>query len=167
MLWRFRQPFKVKSCTVSTDDISIDNFVNKRGDEGACLHEQDAQLSRQLHTVLVEHQLYLKANLKVADLARTLDVSEYRIGRAMKHGFKAKNFNQFVNHLRVEHAKVLLSDPNNLQWPVLVIGLESGFSSVGPFTRAFKSEVGCTPGQFRKTIHAEANRSASQTKVLS
>jgi AraC-like DNA-binding protein len=33
---------------------------------------------------------------------------------------------------------------------VLVIGLESGFASVGPFTRAFKQFTGLTPNQYRQ-----------------
>jgi AraC-like DNA-binding protein len=31
-----------------------------------------------------------------------------------------------------------------------VVGLESGFASVGPFTRAFKAHTGFTPNQYRQ-----------------
>ncbi|MEM9103953.1 MAG: AraC family transcriptional regulator [Pseudomonadota bacterium] len=115
------------------------------------LSEEDRLLSERLHQSLVKDKGYLQANLKVADLARDMEVSEYRISRALK-AFKVSNFNQFINQLRVNHAKTLLEDAEKSHWPVLVIGLESGFSSVGPFTRAFKTQIGCTPGQYRKSL---------------
>ncbi|MFN6972415.1 MAG: AraC family transcriptional regulator [Rheinheimera sp.] len=34
----------------------------------------------------------------------------------------------------------------------MVVGLESGFASVGPFTRAFKATMGYTPHEFRQKI---------------
>lgn len=112
----------------------------------------DGDLAQKLDELLIKQKAFLQANLKVADLARTLDVSEYRISRVLKNHFQAGNFNRFINQLRVEHAKQLLGDRDKAHWPVLVVGLESGFASVGPFTRAFKDFNGCTPGYFRKQI---------------
>lgn len=112
--------------------------------------ELDHALARQIQTLIIRQQQFLQANLKVADIARALDVSEYRISRVLKHHFQAKNFNQFVNALRIQHAQKLLADPDNQKWPVLVVGLESGFASVGPFTRAFKQFTGVTPNQYRQ-----------------
>lgn len=111
--------------------------------------EGDQLLATRIKRQLVNEEYYLQPQLKVADLARLLDTSEYRISRVMNNELSAKNFNQFVNELRVEHAKRLLEDPNNSHWPVLVIGLESGFASVRPFTRAFKAMTGQTPNQYR------------------
>jgi AraC-like DNA-binding protein len=34
--------------------------------------------------------------------------------------------------------------------PVLTIALDAGFSSLGPFNRAFKAETGMTPSEFRR-----------------
>ena len=87
-----------------------------------------------------------------SDLAKLLDVPEYRVSKLLRSQFHASNFNQFINTLRIEHAKTLLSDPDKGHWPVVVIGLESGFASVGPFTRSFKTLVGYTPHEFRQTV---------------
>lgn len=111
--------------------------------------EGDDALAAQIRKALHDDQLYLQPDLKVAELARRFAVSEYRISRAIHQHFDARNFNQLVNALRVRHAQTLLADPAKQHWPVLVIGLESGFASVGPFNRAFKAIHGCTPGEFR------------------
>lgn len=113
--------------------------------------EDDEALTAQIQTILIEQKLFLQANLKVADVARELDEPEYKVSRVLRRHFEAKNFNQFVNELRIEYAKALLTDTEKQKWPVLVVGLESGFASVGPFTRAFKAITGFTPNQYRKT----------------
>lgn len=107
-------------------------------------------LTNKVQRLIVDKQMFLQANLKIADVARELKVPEYRVSNALRNQVQAKNFNQYINGLRVEYAKQLLLDPNTQQWSVLVIGLESGFASVGPFSRAFKSMTGFTPNQYRQ-----------------
>nr|WP_269468664.1 helix-turn-helix transcriptional regulator [Alteromonas sp. ASW11-130] len=112
--------------------------------------QEETKLAQQIKTLLVEEKGFLESNLRVADIARELDVPEYRIRTVMLNQFNAKNFNHYINQMRVEHAKNLLSAPDKQEWPVLVVGIESGFASAAPFTRAFKEFAGCTPGQYRK-----------------
>jgi AraC-like DNA-binding protein len=100
----------------------------------ACLHEQ---------------KLYLQPELKVADLAKALGVPDYKISRAITGALQRSNFNQLINEFRIAHAQCLLADQSKAHWPVLVVGIESGFASVGPFNRAFKQMVGMTPSAFR------------------
>ncbi|AOT09515.1 helix-turn-helix domain-containing protein [Pseudoalteromonas luteoviolacea] len=107
-------------------------------------------LSKEIQRLLVEEKRFLDVNLRVADIARELDLPEYRIRTIMLTCFNAKNFNHYVNQIRIEYAKTILSAPDKRDWPVLVVGIESGFASVAPFSRAFKEFTGCTPGQYRK-----------------
>lgn len=113
---------------------------------------QDIPLIAGIENALYQDKVFLQANLKMVDLAQLLEVPEYRISRVFRHHFKARNFNQFINMLRIEHAKTLIESPANQHWTVLVIGLESGFASVGPFNRAFKTICGCTPNEYRQTF---------------
>ena len=107
-------------------------------------------LSMKVKELIVDNSLFLQPNLKIADVAQKLNVPEYRVSNALRHHLHARNFNQFVNELRIKHAKSLLTDLDKKKWPVLVVGLESGFASVGPFTRAFKATTGYTPNQYRQ-----------------
>jgi AraC-like DNA-binding protein len=125
-------------------------------------NQGDHALAQQIRVILEQQDMYLQANLKVADLARKMDVSEYRISRVFRDHFNARNFNQFINEMRIGHAKTLLEDPANAHWPIIVVGMESGFASVGPFTRAFKSSCEMTPNQYRETYLARSkNRTPS------
>lgn len=121
----------------------------------------DQLLAQQIKSLLEQQDMYLQSNLKVADLARQMNVSEYRISRVFRDHFNARNFNQFINHMRVHHAKRLLENPDNTHWPIIVVGMESGFASIGPFTRAFKSTCGMTPNQYRQYHQAQSNSKES------
>ena len=109
----------------------------------------EKKLAVKIKALLIERQLFLQENLKVGDIAKILDLPEYRVSKALRNHLNAKNFNQYVNELRICYAEKILTDPSK-QWPVLVVGLESGFASVGPFTRAFKAHTGFTPNQYRQ-----------------
>lgn len=114
------------------------------------INAADQQLCADLQQLLFQDNLFLQPNLRLADLSKHLNVPEYRISKLLRTQFNASNFNQFINKLRIEHAVTLLSDPTKQHWPVLVVGMESGFASVGPFTRAFKATMGYTPHEFRQ-----------------
>lgn len=111
--------------------------------------EIDSEVVSGLAQLMESEKPFLQHNLKTIDLANSLGVSEYKISRAIRYHFKARNFNQFINDYRIEHAKYLLCDQQNQHWSVLVIGLESGFSSVASFNRVFKATAGCTPNSYR------------------
>ncbi len=142
MVWRFKKTHSAITKNQVINDISQVE-VNETP------HIEQA-LADKVETLLIKQALYLKTNLKVADIARELDVPEYKISKALRNNLSARNFNQYVNELRIKHAKRLLADPDKQKWPVLVVGLESGFASVGPFTRTFKLLTGFTPNQYRQ-----------------
>ena len=112
----------------------------------------DERLAARLEEGMKTQRWFLQSELKIAELAQRLDVPEYKLTRAISAVLKQKNFNQYVNRYRIEHAKLLLSANAHRHWPILVIGLESGFASLGPFNRAFKSLVGATPSEFRSKV---------------
>lgn len=143
MLWRLKTVKKQAKNIISTNsEPSIP--------EEPEIPELDQVLAEKVEALLHRQSLYLKANLKVADIARELEVSEYKISKVLKNNFNARNFNQYVNDLRITHAKRLLCDPEKQKWSVLVVALESGFASIGPFTRSFKLQTGFTPNQYRQ-----------------
>lgn len=146
IFWRFKtQQVESKNiCSISTEE-QLNMAV-----ENVDISSSELELATQVKNTIVESSLFLQPNLKLADIARKLDEPEYRISKALRHHLKAKNFNQYINELRIEYSKTLLTDLEKQKWPVIVVGMESGFASVGPFTRAFKAMTGCTPNQFRQ-----------------
>lgn len=110
---------------------------------------EDADLARRITWLLREEQIHASPNLKVADLARRLGEPEYKVTRCITASLGFANFNQMVNTHRIARARQMLADPALRSRPILLIALDCGFGSIGPFNRAFKAGVGVTPRAFR------------------
>lgn len=110
----------------------------------------DPAIVQGIGVLMHKQKMFLQSNLKVSDVAQALGQPEYKVSKAIRCHFKAPNFNFFVNQYRVEHAKTLLADNSAAKWNILVVGLESGFSSLATFNRAFKALAGDMPSEYRK-----------------
>ncbi|NRA29916.1 MAG: helix-turn-helix transcriptional regulator [Parvularculaceae bacterium] len=104
----------------------------------------------QLEEALKRDQIYLEPGLTVADLGQRLGIQPHEVRRLISEGSAYRNFSAFINTHRIEHAKARLTDEAQDGIPILTIALESGFSSITPFNRAFRDVVGMTPSAFRR-----------------
>lgn len=96
------------------------------------------------------HQWYLEPKLSLRETAERLASNESYVSRAINQGL-GKSFNQYINELRVAHAKKKLKTEKAA---VLNIALDSGFNSKATFNRVFKEFVGKTPSQYkRENLH--------------
>lgn len=154
--WREQQVFVAEPLCTPEGHTDLGNRSQSVPREEP-ISAEDQALADTLRQLLHRDQLYLQAELKVADLAERMHLPEYRISRLITGALGERNFNQWINRARIEHAKTLLAEPAKQHWPVLVIGLESGFASLGPFNRAFKTQVGMTPGEYRSKARKRDN----------
>ena len=114
--------------------------------------------ARQVSCVEVLHA-YREPELKVLDLAHRLGIAEHRLSRLITQVKGERNFNQMINRYRIEDACRRLADPAATP-SVLEISGAVGFASLGPFNRAFKAAMGCTPTAYRAACRAQAAASA-------
>ncbi len=117
---------------------------------------QDARVALALATLMTESRGYAQEGLSLAGLAEQLGTPEYRLRRVINQRLGHRNFNAYINGLRLAEAKRRLADPAQRQLPVLSIALDVGFGSIGPFNRAFKADTGLTPTEFRQQALAES-----------
>lgn len=109
----------------------------------------DGPLLARLARDMAKDRLYRQDGLTITAVAARLGVPEYRLRRAINRGLGARNFNAYLNSLRIAEAKAALADPAQRDVPVLTIALDAGFGSLAPFNRAFRAETGCTPTEYR------------------
>lgn len=113
----------------------------------------DAGMSAALRDELAQHmaveKTYLNNKLTLSQLAEQLGISSNYLSQVINEQFE-KNFFDYINGLRVEEAKSLLTNPNRSDTSVLAIALDSGFNSKSSFYTAFNKIVGVTPSQYRK-----------------
>jgi len=103
-----------------------------------------------------DDKIYLEANLTINGLAEKAGLPEHRLRRLINQHLGYRNFSDFLNHYRIDEAKALLADPENRRTQVLVIAMDLGYGSLGPFNRAFKERTGQTPTEFRRQMLADS-----------
>ena len=73
----------------------------------------------------------------------------WNTGRLPGDAFLFDHNCELVNAYRVAEARRLLEDPDSAPLTLLAVAHQSGFSSKSSFNKAFKTEVGLTPSQYR------------------
>ncbi|WP_223786568.1 helix-turn-helix domain-containing protein [Marinicella meishanensis] len=112
----------------------------------------DQRLAEQVLQAMQNDALLTQPNLKVSDLADHLATQEYKVTRCITNQLAYRNFNQLVNHHRIERAIGLFKDPTHNHRQVATIAYDCGFNSLGPFNRAFKQHTDMTPREFRQQL---------------
>jgi AraC-like DNA-binding protein len=95
-------------------------------------------------------RMYRRDGLTIAQLAAHVGMPEHRLRRLINQRLGHRNFNAFLNGWRLDDVKAALRDPAQAAVPILTIALDAGFSSLGPFNRAFRAETGMTPTEYRR-----------------
>jgi AraC-like DNA-binding protein len=116
----------------------------------------DQGLVAALGRLMTVERAYRQDGLTIGTLAQRLELPEYRLRRLINQALGYRNFSSFLNHYRIAEAKAALADPTQAAVPILTIALDAGFSSLGPFNRAFKAEAGLTPSEFRRQREADS-----------
>lgn len=100
--------------------------------------------------IMLERELFLKPNLRFEDFAQHVPLSQVDIRRQINHELGFGHFTSFVNQFRIEHAKILLRDPQHSHEKIIAIAFDSGFASLPSFQRVFKSSVGKSPSDWKR-----------------
>ncbi len=110
---------------------------------------QSAELKNKLQALLTEEKIYIRKDLRVVDLSRSLNTNRTYISRMINQEY-GKSFSELINNLRFEEAKrmLLLSEFSLLS--ISEIAQRAGFPSESSFYRIFKKETGLAPGDWRK-----------------
>ncbi len=100
---------------------------------------------RQLRQVLDYIDTHLDGNIKLADLARLLDISQFHFSHLFKQSIGMSPY-QYLIQQRIERAKQLLKHTDRL---IVDIALECGFNSHSHLSKQFRQFTGMTPKAYR------------------
>lgn len=95
---------------------------------------------------------FLSKNMSISILSAQTEVNTKYLSEVI-NSQKGKNFNAYINELRINHiASLLKNDPAFLNYKVSYLAEYSGFSSHGAFTNVFKSITGMSPNHYIQEI---------------
>lgn len=139
--------------TFSADDYAKD-YANGNSENDAVINLN--KLGQSIEVIMHEQRLYLKQNLKIADLANATGSCRTYVSMYLNQ-MCGITFSDYINNLRIEHTKeLLLKSPTKKN---RLIAEESGFMSEQSFYRNFKKYTGMNPQEWIK-----ANRLISNSR---
>lgn len=101
--------------------------------------------------LMQEEKAYEDAELSLLILARQLQTNPSQLSKIINQGF-GKNFNDFVNHYRVEAVKAKMAAGEHKLQTLLSLAYECGFNSKATFNRAFQKHTGNSPSDWLKSL---------------
>lgn len=126
------------------------NQGSKEKYQNSALALADMQrIAAKLEQAMASERLFLDANLTLPTLAGQIGVSANYLSQTINSQFEM-NFYDYINGLRVEFAKQLLTSNQHAHLSVLDVSVEAGFNARSSFYSAFKQNTQMTPAQFRK-----------------
>ncbi|MGQ1788156.1 tetratricopeptide repeat protein [Saccharicrinis sp. GN24d3] len=96
-----------------------------------------------------EEEPFLVPNLSLRSLAEQVQIHPNKLSWLLNEQL-GQNFNEFINHYRIEYFKTLAQNPDYSHISLLGLAYESGFNSKTVFNTYFKKETGMTPKEFLK-----------------
>lgn len=98
---------------------------------------------------------FLQQNITQSQLAEQWKTNTSYLSKII-NTYKNKNFNQYVNDLRIDHALELLRKNKSIRsYKISAIANELGFTSTRSFTNAFTARTGLKPSYFIEQLHKD------------
>lgn len=130
----------------SLANILAIHLLRQHGTTRPHLPIYDGGLSQpQLLKVLDYIDAHLGDEIKLADLAQLIDISQFHFGRQFKQSLGLSPY-QYLLQQRVERAKQFLKKADR---SIVEIALDCGFNSHSHFGRKFRQLTGVTPKAYR------------------
>jgi YesN/AraC family two-component response regulator len=127
-----------------TTDEKIIKYAN------SSLNFDNVQLYiEKLHYVMDKEKVFLDNEIRLADLAKKINLSSHHLSQIINQHFKISFFD-FVNRYRTKEAKRVIS--KNPERKLLQVAFDSGFNNKTSFVNSFKKFEKTTPSRFRETI---------------
>lgn len=97
----------------------------------------------------IKQKGFLNSRLTIIELCKTIGINRTYLSNYINHTYRL-NFNLWLNHLRIEEAKLLMAQPpkRNLS----EIAERIGFTDLAHFSKQFKLQEGVSPSEWRKNM---------------
>jgi len=149
-----KQPviFKAATGTVVEPALPDTGEAPARRYEKSGLREGEAAaLLARLEDRMLSAKPWLDTDLTIDDLALVMGVQRHHLTQVINDRL-GKNFYRYVNEYRVEEVKQKITLGEAERLSILGVALDSGFNSKSAFNEAFKSIMGSTPSEYRKSV---------------
>lgn len=91
-------------------------------------------------------------NFSLDDLSKQLEVNRSEVSKLINQS-QGKNFNQYINSLRIQYIiRKLTTDQSLRKSNVIILAKKAGFNTRQNFSLAFREETGFRPTDFLRNM---------------
>lgn len=108
------------------------------------------RIIEKLIPIFENEKYFTNERITVAQLASVLNEKEYLLRQAINGELGYTNFNNFLNHYRINEACRLIKENQYKELTFQEIAFKMGYQSVATFNRAFKKETEQTPTEYAR-----------------
>ncbi len=124
---------------------------NPEKDSNKISKEKEEEILQKLEE-FEQSDRFLNKNMSLSLLSSQMEINTKYLSEVINSS-KEKNFNGYINELRINHiAHLLRTNPTFLNYKVSYLAEYSGFSSHSTFTTVFKSVTGMSPNAYIQEI---------------
>lgn len=127
--------------TTEVVDVELNKYEKSK-----FANEFVGEYKEKIEKVILKEQLFLKTNCSLDLVEKLTRIQKHHLSQFFSTEY-GKNFNTYINELRVEYAKETLK-AREYNVSVSELGEECGFNSRTSFFRAFKKYVGVSPSEY-------------------
>ena len=120
--------------------------------------EMEETVQRELDRLMHVEKLYTDSELSLSSLAKKLDIHPNYLSQVINE--RGQNFYDYINALRVDAFKEMLTDPENQKFTILSMAFECGFNSKSSFNRHFRKATGQSPSVYLRLLTENASLQA-------
>ena len=138
---------------VNADNINVFSELeleNRPRQEATNQKELDLWEEKILQLIKVD-KIYENPKLTLSDVSKCLETNPKTISNSINSGFEM-NFNDFINHYRIEAVKEKLKEGAHKKSTLLGIAFDCGFNSKATFNRAFKKSTAESPKDYLQKL---------------
>ena len=116
-------------------------------------------LHSRLKKLMESEKIYTESELSLYELANRLDTLPNYLSQVINDK-EGKNFYDYINMLRIDEFKRLVSRPESRKYTLLSLSFDCGFNSKSSFNKNFKKVTGQSPSEYLNQLHVEMELSA-------
>jgi len=111
--------------------------------------EEAHRIAAKLEDLVCIKKAFLDPDITIEEIADKIECSKHHLSQVLNERIK-QSFYDYINHFRVEEAKLLLTDPTKQNQKISAIAFDAGFNSISTFNEVFKKVANCTPSKWRQ-----------------
>ncbi|MFN8256180.1 MAG: helix-turn-helix domain-containing protein [Bacteroidales bacterium] len=140
-----------------TPQVFAQNATNNAGTEKkkyakSGLSEDTAkQIHQKLMSVMKDERLFTRPELSLTELANRMEIHPNYLSQVI-NDLEGVNFYDYINTLRIEEFKKMISQPENQKFTFTALAYDCGFNSKSAFNRFFKKSTHLSPTEYFKNI---------------